>query len=187
MIQNYKVWSLSCILFLWIVGCNKKENAVELTLLGVFVTDTIAYKTLSYKIRAYNNSNNEITLDFKKRREIFGSYYEDPDINASVFLFDSARKGKCELFMSSLYRREIILKKGESINLLFLCSDCDLLNSLKDASEDIKYYNELSKMFYGKNIFWFKNKNNTGIDSFPVRLDSNFYIKFRDAHVDDMQ
>jgi hypothetical protein len=175
-----------CILTLGVIGCRNKKYPIKLSLVNVYVEDTLYYKTLSYKIKITNTNSHAISLFFKKEKSYLKKYDEEPDKNISIILYNSSRQKKCELSLSYLFPGEVIIKENSNINLAFFSNCDDFICSSKSGDDKFQFRKKLSDLIKNDNHLYCYLRNSERIDSIPILVDNNFDIKFRNIFINDL-
>jgi hypothetical protein len=186
--------SLIGFLFLSLVFCNEKSKTKkELAKLDFyldkgFISDTLLYESMFFKMRIVNRNDHRVHLFFEKWFIPFSTDNVQPQKKSgSIFMLDSARNKLNELLLWPLFPNETTINPKKQVELLLKGSIKGLVNPDKGARPDIaRLQRELFDRLKNSPYYYY-NVNDKGVieDSFAIQLDKKFFIAYREPLAED--
>jgi len=183
--------SLVAFLFLSLAFCNarKKElSKLEFYLEKGFISDTVFYEDMYFKLRIVNRNTQSAHLFFEKWFIPFSTENAQPQKKSgSIYMLDSAGNKLNELLLWPLYPNKTTVKSQREVDLLLKCSLKGLVNADKGARADVDRFQRglFNRIKNGAYYYYALNEKGGIEDSISVQLDKSFFIAYREPLVGD--
>jgi hypothetical protein len=170
--------------------CSSKKitnDPINVTLLNLFVDDTILYRKLSFKLEIQNNLDKELTINLERDTSIIGNRNLISNPNYFIYLKDSAKGKYIELLLSSIFPADVIIRPKSKLDILLVtkCNDCSFTKS--NCVDRSGFENAIFKLI--KNDLYLIHNNSqryvNKVDTSVILIDSKFTIFYREAFVRD--